>query len=285
MKLNFKGKKELREKIQSELYNAQLKPGERIHLDKELLESLIFDEVSVKNGCYKVKAPVWTGSFLKKLDLSELSFDNVYWNINNLILKNLYGFDQYFVDFSNTNVNIDFSKSGTKEDSIIVSNCDFSGVDLSNSHVDIVFKFLNVNLQNTKFPFSDFKFVKNACNSKYTYFDNVDFKGNDFKNTEMDVTTFINHFSKCNFSNTNLTLCYNKKEDISGIYGEKLAESIKGKRLVGCKVNGKVIKSYSEKESSAKEQLEKYNQFKEDTIDAIVTDINKQVKKFEKKRK
>ena len=50
--------------------------GERIKLDIKLLDNLIFFKYYDKEIDTQIKIPIWTGEFLRKLDLSELSFEN-----------------------------------------------------------------------------------------------------------------------------------------------------------------------------------------------------------------
>ena len=60
MKLSVINKKMLREKLIE--YLKQVPYGNRIHINKELLEQLIFEVQQDKNGRL-VKFPVWTGYF------------------------------------------------------------------------------------------------------------------------------------------------------------------------------------------------------------------------------
>ena len=125
MKLSINEKKELREKIKSDL---QLLPKDaRIELDSDelrLIDELIFNYVRLEDGRY-VKIPVWTGSFLSKLDLSELDFQNALLDLNFDIGELLpveiddfviekrvidWASKEYAFDFSGTNIRIDFSK-------------------------------------------------------------------------------------------------------------------------------------------------------------------------------
>lgn len=129
------------------------------------------------------KFPVWNGPFLSKLDLSEVSFDNVVWDFELLTelvsghglgnkdsryfrdvflprLKQKYCTvrdNQVFVTFSNTNANIDFSKAFSTrvtaprliDKCISIRNCDFSGTALGSSSLDKVNKIFDSNFSNT----------------------------------------------------------------------------------------------------------------------------------------
>lgn len=52
--------------------------GKRVIIDKELLEELIFEPDP--DNPQEAKIPIWTGTFLSKIDLSGISFDNVNFN-------------------------------------------------------------------------------------------------------------------------------------------------------------------------------------------------------------
>ena len=66
---------ELRKEIESKLKKVNLK--ERIKIDTEILENLIFKIVPIPGENKEGKVIAWEGKFLSKIDLSELSFDNV----------------------------------------------------------------------------------------------------------------------------------------------------------------------------------------------------------------
>lgn len=75
-KLDLEKRNELRKKILKELENVP--EGTRIKLDKKILDQLIFFKFKDTTTKEQRKIPVWTGEFLRKLDLSELSFENAY---------------------------------------------------------------------------------------------------------------------------------------------------------------------------------------------------------------
>lgn len=171
MKLNKEGRIQLRANIEEQLKNVP--EGVRIHLDKDLLEELLFEtrveELSSKifpddldGRKVSVKYLVWSGSFLSKIDLSEVSFDGVLWNII-YNAENCFGensknvYQEYgitMIDLSNTNAKIDFSKSfGSNLYGITIEielfGCNFSNMDLSNNFVDYDFTAEKCNFINT----------------------------------------------------------------------------------------------------------------------------------------
>ena len=78
-KLSKTSKQKLRNFIEKNLEDVP--EGEKIHIDKDILESLIFEQDSDAYNAYLgVKVPVWTGEFLSKIDLCEISFAGVNFN-------------------------------------------------------------------------------------------------------------------------------------------------------------------------------------------------------------
>lgn len=112
MNLDNHLKKELRKIIECKVRRVPF--GKRIKIDNELLEELIFEQDPC--GAKGVRVPIWTGKFLSKIDLSELSFDNVNFNAN--LFRNSRAF------FTDTNAIINLDKLFNPG----VVNCvDFSG--------------------------------------------------------------------------------------------------------------------------------------------------------------
>lgn len=116
-----------RESIRTFIKNLGDVPNYSVKISKSLLEEALFKKVKSKTG--KVgKLLVWSGEFLKKVDLSEISFSNVIWNpiapylcdeeyfgadfkeIQNYF-KDLVKRREYWANLKDTNVKIDFLKS------------------------------------------------------------------------------------------------------------------------------------------------------------------------------
>lgn len=76
MKLDNQLKKELRKTIECKM--RRVPAGKRVIIDKALLEELIFEPDP--DNPQEAKIPIWTGTFLSKIDLSGISFDNVNFN-------------------------------------------------------------------------------------------------------------------------------------------------------------------------------------------------------------
>ena len=91
MKLNVESKNKLRAKIVEELKGVPA--DKKIKLDKDLLEFLLFDELEYtviqeidKPVTLKPRIPIWSGEFLRHIDLSEVDFSNVAWSILGYVL-------------------------------------------------------------------------------------------------------------------------------------------------------------------------------------------------------
>lgn len=237
IELSLDERNNLRKTLEKKLENVP--EGKRMKLPKELVEELLFetnisfidDEVLRNKGVdidkfKKAKFPVWTGDFLRKLDLSEVSFDNVTWDLLGILLLFEYsGYDvnEFYelyrkndnyestdssvarrrncrVVFANTNAIIDFSKAYQISSTLglCISNCDFSNVDLSKSGLE---KMNVVRFSN--------------------------FSGTHLKGIEFDLG--FNYFEKCDFTNSGANF-------VCGI-NERAQITINNK-VDGCFING-----------------------------------------------
>ena len=206
MKLNYSDRCNLRDYLLNVLEDVP--EGERVSLPNDLLDQLIFERARGYDGLlYKV--PVWTGSFLKKLDLSSISFERVLWNRTSDCLDELFSSDVqrrlelsynihdyrsclYDIDFSGTNVRINsFSNLSTCG----MRNCNLEGVDLSDSNFTIDdgndFNVFNVNFSKTGCKFrvlnklenkSNFKTLLEEDNLAGCYINGVYVRSNDARN-------------------------------------------------------------------------------------------------------
>lgn len=141
MRLNEESKEKLREQIEKLCINAN-EIKKRIPLDSELLEQLLFKIQKMADGTV-VKFPVWSGKFLSKIDLSQISFENVCWNLTSLenyqekyAAKRPEGSGFFDILYSETNAMIDFSKVYRLKNKEFLYKCDFSGTDLRQNHID-----------------------------------------------------------------------------------------------------------------------------------------------------
>ena len=77
--LSKTSRQNLRKFIEKSL--KEVPEGEKIYIARDVLEDLIFEQDP--NSIPGVKVPVWTGEFLSKIDLREISFANV--NLNSYL--------------------------------------------------------------------------------------------------------------------------------------------------------------------------------------------------------
>ena len=236
----------IRNLIEEQVQNVPV--GTRIHLDKELLEELMFDvydgpirnlfeeEMNGKN--MKIKNVVWSGEFLSKIDLSEVSFEDVLWDgyvIEGFeIDKTLYNSAQ--IELSNTNANIDLAKSAEAKSDCDVANiglvnCNFANVDLSNFTLSAAARILNCDLSNTglKFNNKELSALEMECSnlsgldlSQSTVDENFLCAYMIDKEVPLDnYFYYIWYYNKCNFSNTGL------KINVMPISGEECLNYLK----------------------------------------------------------
>ena len=231
MKLNKEGRNQLRTNIEEQL--SQVPEGVRIHLDKDLLEQLLFETstevLSDKLFTYDlegkivyVKHLIWSGDFLSKIDLSEVSFDGIFWSVTYNAedyfgenAKNLYHeFGVTMIDLSNTNAKIDFSKAfasdfKVKGVEIELSCCNFANTNLSNNVIDFDFSAEECNFANTGLR------VNFKSDSDIRFYSSI-LSGIDLSEYTVDETFFGEEYQKyigfnCNLSYTGLKV---KTKDI-----------------------------------------------------------------------
>lgn len=261
-----------------------VKYGQRIHIDKEVLEQLIFDtneeqlneawESEYVGSHVLVKYIVWSGEFLSKIDLSEISFDDVFWNTQ-------YCKEEYFcknngddkkcydnvaeINLSDTNAYIDFSKSinikyGNKNGLELIG-CNFMNTDLSNNSVDTGW-FINCDLSNTGVNI-------NINNPDSIHFMNANLAKLDLSNTHVTEMYFSACkkpvFYNCSLVDTGLRIDIN-----DGIDNYEFRQNLENLRnqmdlgyLYGCYVDDMEIKSK--------------RRIKEKMVNTICNDIKKQI--------
>ena len=234
MKLSKKDKDELRKSVEVLL---KVSPdNKKIQLSNEILEELLFDTYVVnKEKGIKVKIPVWSGDFLRKLDLSRVSFEDVSWSmlydigerfglfadysiIDEEFLKKIYYSQEfcddilkfsplkkkignYYVCYANTNAKINLVKSFEAKygievkGSIYIWGCDFNNVDLSNNELEI-------NGKSVLIMYSDCSNTNISIPIKDAGDSNL--SNNDLSRLEIDVNLLLEEgvFSDVNLTNT-----------------------------------------------------------------------------------
>ena len=313
MKLNRQSRDELRAKIVEQLQSVP--NGQRVHIDKELLEELLFETIVYnKETGATVKLPFWSGQFLSKIDLSEISFDNVSWlllsGIGEETAQEFFDDDSfkdfkklldevesnrklntYHVDYSNTNANIDFLKSfeATYETKTPkMSGVNFYGVDFSNLDISM-FSFIgNSNLGNTGIKVSSLDGLY-ASQIMYVSLENIDLSN--FALSARKIIDEKTPFVGCCFANTKLNIIYNPEEfEIKtgetirpDFYKSIFANSLKDGAFDGCYINGKLVHTNEERQTIAQEKKAEYEKMKEDLISQTTSSIEEQVSGFGRK--
>mgnify|MGYP003310109310 CR=1 FL=1 len=289
-KLSFEGKEEFRAFVEEEL--NKVPEGKKMKLSKETLEKLLFEEIVVnEEKNITVKFPIWSGKFLRKLDLSEIDFENVSWHalhffkkfkctdkdiftdiffglhdddfekrIEELLkLKRLYNKE---VDYSGTNVSIDLSKSFERRFfGDWVSGCNFSGCNVYFSK-DI----LGLELYESDFSDSSLKLIGNFDKENLL---ECNFENCDLSECENNILFSIISNQMCNFRNTKANLVFDKslldeknktlEYDTKKLVNE-FFENDMDKYIVGAYLNGDLILPLEERKKQ--EELKKKEQEK-----------------------
>ena len=259
MKLNEAGKNEVRKLIEDQVKNVP--DGQRLKLKKEILEDLIFYTVHYRERgkiTDTIKYPVWTGPFLRKIDLSELSFDDVVWSYDTFegyledmdIKYDHVSLEKKNIDFSSTNANINASINIRNNSTLqCIDNCNFEGMDLSN-----IVLYLH-----------DF-----CCDIG---------DGNNFKNTGIRIITENKVI--------NSKVGYLGEEIVTA--EKRLYEFIEEHVFDGCYIDGHLIQDGKVIERQATDRKEKllseYEQYKKDYLASIMEQVEAQASIFEEEHK
>jgi len=314
MKLSKQSKDELRSKIEEQL--SHVPKGMRIHLDKNILEYLLFEVITIdKEKGIIVKLPVWSGEFLSRIDLSDVDFTDVSWgmldpnyNFNNMIAtseiaitndvcnkirnisktldkKSREDNREFIIVYVGTNANIDLTKSFEARygKHINIRYCNFSGHDFSHldltSMDDLVLQCSSINRTKLRVP-----------NKVSLYAIKSGFEGIDLSNRKIDFMRYLSsngdNLSDCNLRNTGINIdiydisMLKKHTYRSGLY--VLRDALKSK-LVGCIFDGKItVHSSEEKAKIAQQKKEEYEKMKKDYFDSIQNPISEQISKMKR---
>lgn len=240
--------------------------GQKVHLDKKILEELLFEEIVIdESKGWIAKLPVWSGEFLRKIDLSEVSFENVSWvllswpehvyeyldydkaeDIDSLIYKLRPDPKKYKINYSYTNANIDLANSFEAKNfkEIFLQDCIFEGINFKNQDLSDCSKLDLVcsNIANTGIIIPQkIKFI--ATKSDLSNVDLSNRRINAVKYLELDDGEDLD---LCNLSNTGVKIDFDVIDFIIK-YGTHLDSVIKdlkeakNKNWIGCYINGKKI--------------------------------------------
>ena len=304
MKLNRQSKDELRKRIVEQLKDVP--EGQRVQLDKELLEDLLFEVVTIdKEKNIKVKLPIWSGEFLKKLDLSQVDFTDVSWcildaykgsnyriefeditisdesvrdKINKIrdegIEERLESSNGFVVGYGGTNANIDLTKSfeALHGGYIEVGKCNFAGVDFSHQYLTGIqsLYFYGSSLSGTRLTIPS----EMPLQAFKSFFDGID-----LSSRTIDADGYLSddtyNLSYCSLRNTGINI--NLDTSVKGMHWDKALRNAMNEDWVGCYVNGKKVLSYEERQRNASDKREEYEQMKDGIFDSVLGSIEEQV--------
>lgn len=273
MTLDLKTRELLRDSIKAKLIEAHEKGlKERLVIeDLDVLETVMFEEL------FGSKYIAIRSDFLRYLDLSKVSFDGVNFNYSQ------FG-ENYYINLSGTNVNIDFNKAYKRSDHVCVSNCSFEDVDLSNNRFDInsdkfiPIEFHNCNLSNCNLTIDGLRKIK---------FYNCDLSYNDLEKDMLSFDDFLHEDAfkygsliidrDCNLYHTSASIeCskYIKKNGLLDIY-------LKNGNYKGCYIceEGK-NRVYLDDHNESKEKRITFNRNKknkEQFINSVVDSLDRQI--------
>ena len=298
---------EIRKKVEKQL--SQVPKGQKIKLPKETLETLIFDNYvaemdsdSTVHNYLKRRVPfkmvAWDMNHYDKLDLSEVSFDNVYWGDERIldctesIRPKLTAGELKFrpiINLSNTNAKIDFSKAipiiiktGRYKNKYynvrIIYRYNFNNTDLSNNLLNhgFVLKYSLLGNTNINIDFDNYYFVID-----FTDLSNVDLSNNTvtkkvFSTNEDEPQIYISHSV---LRNTGLNITLPSYQVIKT--NDVLNSMILSGNLKGCYINGRVVGTTSKEEREVKKQqlIEELVEYQTKFEDSITDSIQKQLLK------
>lgn len=231
-KFSEESKNKLRGFIISEL--EQVEDGKRILLPVDLIESLIF-----KN--YPIKIPIWTGPFLRKIDLSKIDFTDTCFRgkASSIIKVDKEGNSSKSkgIDLSYTNAKIDFTIHSVEPEDIIIDSCNFEGLDLSRASLKDRTKIYDSNFDNTSIHIDKFDtlFIRNSS-FKNCDFSHLSLPIENIRNDDLNANEGI--MNNCDLSQTGLKLIITKK---LGPFISAFNEVLESGKLDGCVFDGIII--------------------------------------------
>lgn len=273
-------------------------PNKLIHMDKSDLEELLFEtnyalgfdsnswgyewfnlkgfkSAEELTSTYKsmndvkkygilAKFPVWTGDFLKHIDLSEVDWSNVVWDpevISEFDIQWLYDMEEFeyitkpqaipscidtecdfCVNLSGTNAIIDFNESFSaklfKNGINNLLNINFNGVNLSKSNTKSITSIGNCDLRYTGFVVNRDDFVANSSDLRTLNLAGIKSL---FMAGFSDNDNCTCYFENCNVADTGLYIYSHMLEQGKNFYTSKFAEDIEKGFYDNCTINLGII--------------------------------------------
>lgn len=296
IKLNLEGRNEVRTLLVERLKDSNFSPENRVKLDDLVdLEEILFEKIvyTRKDGKKDIiKLPVWFGSFLSKIDLSQVSFEDVSWSMLRpksakayllLDAENEEELEERFfylqpggkINYENTNAVIYFSKSWeakhTSNHTICIRNCDFSCTSLRNNRSRYAY-----NAYNSDFSFTEIDFPFNQDHR----FVNCNLEELDFHNRIIKPDELFTYFKECNLKNTDINILIDDPKSLNNELRKYIIEQIDSQFLNGCYINKKRIYGpsalFCKKDEVQKKYLKEKRQFLSD-ISQLIDDQSNQL--------
>jgi len=280
MKLNNRDKNKIRKYIEEQL--KEVPEGTRIELDPDLLSNLIFEKYN--KGREKIIAfPVWTGEFLRKIDLSEIVFEgcctqNTVYGIKKTLMGQLHFEEKKAekkaqelykgeVNFSYTNIEPEFNYTiwGGLE------NWNLEGTFLLNSSIDQCEYIHNCNFSHSKL----FGYYIKAHNTTDCKFDGCDFNDVTIEITPETNQKTIKFLISNSFKYTELKIDCKNLQGMNSSFKQLFGTMYTLGKLDGCYLNGKYINPRELIESKKESLAYEYNHLVEDTYNSIDEAIKK----------
>ena len=309
MKLNVESKNKLRTRIVKELKGVPA--AKKIKLDKDLLEFLLFDELeyTVNNGkettTLKPRIPVWSGEFLRHIDLSEVDFTNVTWSIlgydDSLKIESVFPKEvlqkveekrvqlkdrTYLVNYSCANANIDLSRSfeAINGHSIDIRKCNFAGIDFSNQSFNEINELIVIesDISGTKLGIPhDISLVAYKSSLCGLDLSDREIDGWEYLGCEGMSPYFLTGCKLCG-THINVVLRFIKGDPEIKTWAKPLPEAMRTS-LINCYINGVLVKSPARLASEKKSLQEQYQRMESQELDTVLTSIQKQLGTWPKK--
>ena len=246
----------------------------RLHVDKEWLEPLLFDERIDKDGKH-YKTIGYTYDNLRYIDLSEANFEDVSFDFRSYGCDKTLSEDEKnkkILNLGGINAKIDFMKSYEmrKFCHLILSNINFWGTDLSlNNYVDEhgVSVFEKAKVKNCEFTHTDLM----ISTSNIMFSDSKLLRVN-LSKVEMEADEALLRFQDCDIRESGLNIVI-----VEETLPESIREIMNNEYFEGCKINGKRILSKQKLGERAAGINYAYEAWRDAMIDDVVNSFDKQV--------
>lgn len=250
----------------------EIPEGIKIKIDKDFLEELLFEKVIITyqedsdKTEYTAKYPIWTGPFLRKIDLSEVDFSYVDWSCGYGLTfpvkeKRIYDYDyknkkckknDYLIDLSYTNANIDFERAFQTKitptyKKTNIYKCNFSHIDLSNSnfkHIHSIeasdLSYTNIKIQNECYEVRNTSYKEEEIlGSLERFIEDSSFEGNNMEDITIEAEDMCTNIKNSNFKDTKIKIIDKDSEAVylDMIYEEFIAPGY----LENCYINEELI--------------------------------------------